>query len=1411
MLLLKQFAVTIGSAGIGPFAVQNLTLELNMPRLAPTSPSCRRARILAAIAAVPLVASVASAQVTYTGPVAGNWSVNGNWTGGVFPNATTVDAVINGNVDVTVEPGVTRDVRDLTIGSASDVFVSNNSFLEVNRNLFNSGTLNVVSTGNSTRLRMIGGGNISGGGTINLTDGTLDGGGIVTNVDNLITGTGFVGTNTIRFDNQGTIRAQGGTLVLDPASVVGGAEFFNTGTLFANGTGSILVLTGAGGGEFDSVGGTIRANNGIVRLTGSADVTGGTYTTTGSGVVEVEAGSVATLRDFANTGSMVARNSSDLRVVGTVDNGGSITIDSTGGARADLQLLGNTTLAGNGTVNLVDAGINGGGVLTIGSGHTVRGSGLLGQNALRVENLGTIRGDVAGQTLVLDPSSVVGGAEFFNSGLIRASNAGNVTLTGNGGGEFANTTSTGTGSGVMEAVGAGSEIVLTAGANLTGGTLRGTSGGVVRTGDGENVFVTNVVHQGTHVVGNNSDYGVGGTITLDAGSVLNLNAGAAATDLELQGNVDLVGSGTVRLNGSLAGINGGGVLTVGNNVTIGGQGRLGQNAVGITNRGTILGDVNGQNLTLDPYSVSGAAEFINTGLVRAVNGGSVTLTDNGNGEFTNTETGVGSVGVFEAVGSGSQLVLDNARVFNGTLRGTGGGVVRTPAGSNTFVTDLTLSGTHIVENNADFGIDGTVTVPSGSTLRIQAGANATDLEVQSTASLAGSGTIILEGALAGINGSGTLTVPSGMTIRGEGRFGQNAISVVNNGLINANVNGKTLTLDPASVSGAREFDNNGTLRASSGGTLAFTNFGGGEFDNTGALIEATGNGSKVQLTSNANLAGGTLRSTNGGSVVVGSGENVIISDLTFSGVMNVGTNTDLGIDGTVVNDGTITLDGTGAQTDLEVQASATFAGSGNLVLAGPSAGINGSGTLLNDSGNTIRGQGNVGRNAISITNDGFIIADVPGQELVLDPASVSGAAEFINNGVLRAQDGGILVFDGFGGGEFLNNNSIEVVNGGQLLYRNNASLTNASVASSDRLIGGTFRVFDNGVGTTFNIVPPAFDLEVNESATIEIQGPNVISNLFDDAASSAGNLVGFKFRENGGTFIIGGGTDLTVTLPQVAPNFIEFDNAGTFFVDSGSTVNFRSDFGNGFIAGTTFNNTGTLGGGGTLDLSGPSSNGFLDARGGTIAVGDSANTAAGTLNIIAGQVAVDNAVIEVDLFGKTSFDILSVDGDFNVLPSAFNTPGQGTIAVGLGGGFLPDPGDAFEVIVADSVSGSFSAVQDANRAGLIFSTLVGSDSITIIADNLLEADFNYDGIVSILDFAILRSGFGSGTRYVQGDANQDGTVSILDFAILRANFGTMVSASQLAMADAWAATVPEPTTALAAFAAGGVLLGRRRR
>lgn len=96
-------------------------------------------------------------------------------------------------------------------------------------------------------------------------------------------------------------------------------------------------------------------------------------------------------------------------------------------------------------------------------------------------------------------------------------------------------------------------------------------------------------------------------------------------------------------------------------------------------------------------------------------------------------------------------------------------------------------------------------------------------------------------------------------------------------------------------------------------------------------------------------------------------------------------------------------------------------------------------------------------------------------------------------------------------------------------------------------------------------------------------------------------------------------------------------------------------------------------------------------------------------------------------------------------------------------------------------------------------------------------DANLDGAVSLADFQALQINFDQAGNWNDGDFNGDGMVSLADFQILQLNFGFSAdgsyaaSAADFAVIQAFADSIPEPTTALLLCVGGSVLLIRRRR
>ncbi|MEM7809564.1 MAG: dockerin type I domain-containing protein, partial [Planctomycetota bacterium] len=186
-----------------------------------------------------------------------------------------------------------------------------------------------------------------------------------------------------------------------------------------------------------------------------------------------------------------------------------------------------------------------------------------------------------------------------------------------------------------------------------------------------------------------------------------------------------------------------------------------------------------------------------------------------------------------------------------------------------------------------------------------------------------------------------------------------------------------------------------------------------------------------------------------------------------------------------------------------------------------------------------------------------------------------------------------------------------------------------------------------------------------------------------------------------------------------------------------------------------------------------------------------------------------SSTLDIELAGLTngSFDRLDVSGDAAI---------AGSLVVTAIDGFQPLPGDSFEIIAADAVAGTFDAVTNAfGLVGLGLDVDYLTDAVMLEPTRLLDGDANFDGVVDLADFGLLRSGFGSAGRNA-ADFNLDGTVDLADFGILRAFFGQSLGgdlgagAGDLAMMDAWAATVPEPSSVALLVPAGLTLLRRRR-
>ena len=920
-------------------------------------------------AAVPLVTTD-----TWTGGGGADtgWSDAANWNNGAITSGENI--VINLTTAATVVDG-TFTIGTLMLGGTGDsATIANGQDLIVDGNISNAGTITLGSTTTYTYLQ-VGAANItlSGTGTLvlgsatpyNIVQATASGN-TLTN-QSTITGAGTIGNGTgLVLSNSGTINANvsGQTLLLNPGAST------NTGTLEAT-NGGTLVLSGASWTQTSP--GTITAATGsAVVLKNGVTVTGGTLTTSGTGFVY---GDGANLVGVTNTGQFEVQNNNVTNISGTINNTGTITLDSTT-TWTYLQLNGNATLTGSGTLvlgsaniyNVIQTATSG---LTLTNQSTIQGEGTIGNGTgLIVSNSGTINANVSGQNLVLNSASA-----STNTGTLEATGGGTLVLSGQYGGNWTNT------SGNITAA-TGSAVVLNNGVTVTGGTLTGSGTGIVY-GDGATLVGLTIA--GNFQVQNNNITNIQGTIN-NTGTIT-LASTTTYTELNVApSGATLSGGGTVVMGRGaqysyIQAQSGTPTFTNSNN-TIEGTGQIGNGNLALVNNGTINANVSPTvlNVPLELYSDSGG--ITNTNVLEATNGGQLEI-------YNSTVTNSGSGAKIEAIGAdgsgnASNVYLNAATINGGTLTTSGAGVIY--GDNNTTLVGVTNAGNFNVQNNNITYLSGTIT--NTGTITLNSTTTYTQLDTNgSNVTLTGGGTVVMGAgapyAYIQASGSGTTFTNLNNTIEGDGVIGNGNLTFVNNGTVNANVSGQTLNLDP--VAGT----NTATMEATGGGQLELQ---GSSWTNTGGTITAAAS-SDVYL-NGTTITGGTLTTSGTGAtagVIYGDGSTTLVG-VTNAGNFNVQNNNITYLSGTINNTGTITLNSTTTYTQLDTNGSnVTLTGGGTVVMGAgaPYAYIqaSGSGTTFTNLNNTIEGDGVIGNGSLTFVNHGIVNANVSGQTLEIQPAS----------------------------------------------------------------------------------------------------------------------------------------------------------------------------------------------------------------------------------------------------------------------------------------------------------------------------------------------------------------------------------------------------------------------------------------
>lgn len=167
----------------------------------------------------------------------------------------------------------------------------------------------------------------------------------------------------------------------------------------------------------------------------------------------------------------------------------------------------------------------------------------------------------------------------------------------------------------------------------------------------------------------------------------------------------------------------------------------------------------------------------------------------------------------------------------------------------------------------------------------------------------------------------------------------------------------------------------------------------------------------------------------------------------------------------------------------------------------------------------------------------------------------------------------------------------------------------------------------------------------------------------------------------------------------------------------------------------------------------------------------------GYLEIDGDYIQEPEGSLEIELASLSSFDKFLIAGSATL---------GGTLDVVLLN-FTPQPGDSFDFIDWESVTGTFDSVNLPSLGGGLtwdLSQLYITGSLSV-AGTL--GDYDLDGSVDVNDFTVWRQGFGTSGIGLASDGNRNGVVDAADYVLWRDHFGQGNSAL--------AATVPEPTSA----------------
>lgn len=1400
------------------------------------SRSVRRSSAPARILAVSpsILAAATGLSVTFGSPAvratdyawlaaaSGNFSDPARWTPTGAPTMAEDTAAIDLGGIYTVTVNTDLSITGITMNALEATLFAQSRTIELSGGLsLMSGTIDSRSStwGGAGSIDITGGTFLARGSTTFATGGSNAGllwvnGATGPDHATLFLQDGFMNTGTLRMQSSNTtwasnLNISGGTLhnmadgLFEVNQGTGGNRLF-TGSLTNDGTVTVeasRILSISDAGAF-----TVRHQGGLIDAQGEMRLNGGAFEWAGgdiSGTVRVDDGTID-VDSTAGTGTIIAGGLTALvdnsRTAATVWVQGSNASDHTTlGLAGDAENRGtirmesiNTTWSSN--INT--------GAFTL----TNRASGTIEVN----------QGTGGARTFA---GSLVNRGEIVTNTFLTL-NATNYTTDGGDIGalhgfrgstiSIADTTAGGT---TLHLEGANT--LLTD--NLDGVTLwvRGVSGpgnATLTIGDG-------AANHGTiRMESLNTSWDE--TLDVSGGTLHNSATGAIIVNLGTNGDRDLVGSlvndGTVFVEASeLLSISDVGAYSVthqGGLLDAMGEIRLLAGGAFDWTGGVINGTVRVVNGTIDIAESAGAGTVIAGGSTQLFDNLSTTSTVwvQGSGISSNALLGLaGDASNHGVIRMESITTSWHSNIDTGafTLTNETGGLIEVNKGTNgdrrilgTIVNrgDIVVGEDEFLELTADYTAD------AGHILGDHAFSGLSTLRTTTSPALRGDlSTLVLTGG--SISFDGDLLSGYELWVRG-GSFGGAALT--------------TMATDGAANRGVIRLE---TLNSTWQSSLSLA----GDYTNsTSGLIQAL-NGSGGER----NISGDTYTFTNRGEVFVEAGETLTFSstngftlrqaqgEINADGLLDVVNGlfrlTGGDIDGTVrVSGGSIEIgSGLGGESTVIAAGASTLRDNlstlGTVWVQGSPARGNAFLTPDNPTLDEVTNLGTIRLETLSSTWHSSIVAGpdtlVNGATGVIDVREGTGGDRRVhgglrNEGLITVEEGALLDLNTVqydaAGGEIAGNHAF--TGASTISFTADAQTPHTLVIASG---GNTIltditaghEVWSRGI-SGFGAATVNFAADTSNHGTVRLQ---TASSTWGSNAAVAGNARWTNADD--GVLLVAAGTGGARTLSLL------LENAGAATFETGATLAGNAELGSVINSGTwqmtstatvaansssakadtTFENSGFLGGVGTLSLDG--GDGLL-INSGEISPGLSA----GTLNLNGSFEQTSTGALTIELEGP-----LSGQGDRMTITR--NATLDGAVNVSLLGEYVPDWGDRWSILTYDSATGDLDVIAPSLDDPLLrWWSEATEDSFDIGVRHV--ADINHDDFIDFDDLNLVLSFFNTIGDGLPGDANEDGAVDFGDLNLVVSYFNTQAPPN-----------VPAPGAAFMALAGLAAAAGRRTR